>query len=130
MRVYSMFSRNSILTAIGIVLVALSVFGWGVQYRVSLYNAPASHRNTVPEAKLLSPRERTEADTSLPTSRPGPLAVEPVLFAVFAILLAGFTGGNLEHPVESSNQFHSQKRRHFGASFFSFRPPPSFSSAS
>ncbi len=130
MRVHSILPRNSILTAIGIFLVALSVFGWGVQYRVSLYHAPSSHRTTIPEAKLLSPRERTEADKSLPPSRPAPLSVEPVLFAIFAILLAGFAGGKLEHRVEGSNEFLSGNRRHFGASFFSFRPPPSFSLAS
>jgi len=40
-----------------VLVLALAVFAWGLQYKLSLYHSEA-RRTGVPEAKLLSPRER------------------------------------------------------------------------
>lgn len=41
-----------------LVFVCLSIFAWGLRYKLSLYNSPGPARAEVPAAKLLSPKER------------------------------------------------------------------------
>ena len=45
------------LTFVFVTLV-FAVFGWGLQYKLSLYDAPDSISHVVPQAKLLSNEER------------------------------------------------------------------------
>jgi hypothetical protein len=40
------------------VLLALSVFAWGLQYKLSLYDPPQALSHTMPSAKLLSKDEQ------------------------------------------------------------------------
>jgi len=41
-----------------VLVLAIAVFAWGLHYKLSLYN-PEARRSGSPEAKLLSPRERS-----------------------------------------------------------------------
>src|SRR5664279_2821218 len=41
-----------------IVMLIISVFSWGIQYKISLYDMPPRKSVGVPEAKLLSQKER------------------------------------------------------------------------
>ena len=41
--------------------LAISVFAWGLQYKLSLYDPPHSTSHEIPEAKLLSRNEQATA---------------------------------------------------------------------
>jgi hypothetical protein len=50
--------RGSPALVMALALVSLSVFTWGLQYKLSLYRTVHHPRSTIPAAKLLSPKER------------------------------------------------------------------------
>jgi hypothetical protein len=43
-------------------MLSMAVFGWGLQYKLSLYQGKDSVAHLTPEAKLLSQKERPTAD--------------------------------------------------------------------
>ena len=47
-----------------VLMLAFAVFAWGLQYKLSLYHS-ASRTNAVPVVKLLSPRERQNANSHI-----------------------------------------------------------------
>jgi low affinity Fe/Cu permease len=59
------FSRTSALAFVGL---AICVFLWGLQYKLSLYDPPSAASHHIPTAKLLSKNEQS-------SSAEGPLAV-------------------------------------------------------
>jgi hypothetical protein len=59
-------------------MLSMAVFGWGLQYKLSLYQGKGSITHQSPEAKLLSQKERPTAGHSL-TARPAELSVFPAL---------------------------------------------------
>lgn len=124
-------SRHSFLPrALGVLFLAISVFGWGLQYKLSLYSPSANHSGSLPHAKLLSQRERpvafTVVDSLKPVSpspqlsgfRPGLLAAAFLLFfslpATLVLWRLSFT-----RPVGQISWASS--------TYFSFRPPPALS---
>ena len=123
-------ARNSILSAFGICIVALAVFGWGLQYKLSLYRAPTSGTFPVPSAKLLPPKDTVSLVT-------GPSAIAPDWQPPPALSLA-MIAALMYVWQRCSDRFHSgstESRSHksgwyFGAVFFSFRPPPACNPAS
>ena|ERR1700689_4016372 len=61
-------SRNSpgkrsraFLLPFSLLLLSMAVFGWGLQYKLSLYQGKDSVSHLAPEAKLLSQKERPTA---------------------------------------------------------------------
>lgn len=117
--------RNSFLTALGIVIIALAVLSWGAQYKVSLYNAPGSHTTSVPKAKLLSPRERSASAQVPVVSRPAtPRSSVPVLWALLTTVVFSLATGISARRVEASGDGLPHVDRDFGSNFFFFRPPP------
>jgi hypothetical protein len=59
-----MYSSNSVRRIrlnLGILLLLLAVFGWGVQYKTSLYAEQVPSHHSEPPAKLLSEAERADA---------------------------------------------------------------------
>ena len=70
------------LLSFGLLTLSMAVFGWGLQYKLSLYQAKNSLAHLTPEAKLLSQKERPLVGQVLST-RP----VEPPAFPVFPALL-------------------------------------------
>jgi hypothetical protein len=47
--------------AIGLTLLGLCVFAWGLKYKLSLYDPPRAASHQMPAAKLLSSKERDSA---------------------------------------------------------------------
>jgi hypothetical protein len=74
--------KLSRLTFVFVGLV-ISVFTWGLQYKLSLYQGKDAISHQMPEAKLLSQRERPTIDRVV-SVRPSPLPVFP-LFPVLII---------------------------------------------
>jgi hypothetical protein len=53
--------RRAILLPIGLLMLCMAVFGWGLQYKLSLYQPEDSVSHLAPVAKLLSQKERPAA---------------------------------------------------------------------
>jgi hypothetical protein len=50
--------RRALLLVPGLLMLCMAVFGWGLQYKLSLYQAKESKSHLAPAAKLLSQKER------------------------------------------------------------------------
>jgi hypothetical protein len=117
------------LTLIGIFVLAIAVFGWGLQYKLSLYSKSGNPSRSVAQAKLLSQKERSAASTRLDPVDDADLdrqvlASDPPLFAA-AILLSTFVTVFLWFRVDAVRG-HASHQRLAASDFFAFRPPPSF----
>src|ERR1700753_3566391 len=75
-------NRRAVLLPLGLLMLSLAVFGWGLQYKLSLYQGKSSVAHLTPEAKLLSQKERPLVG-QVQSTRP----VEPPAFPVFPALL-------------------------------------------
>ena len=53
--------RRAVLLPLGLLILAIAVFGWGLQYKLSLYQGKDSISHSAPVAKLLSQKERPAA---------------------------------------------------------------------
>jgi len=108
--------------------LAICVFTWGLQYKLSLYDPPHSTSHQIPEAKLLSRNEEATADES-PLVRGAAawaVIVRAWLFDVFAFFLLAL---NLlcapmfrEKDGEVKRPWRTSCRPSLNAFFF--RPPP------
>jgi hypothetical protein len=58
-----------VLLVPGLLLLCMAIFGWGLQYKLSLYQGSKSISHLTPVAKLLSQKERPAADQGLPRSQ-------------------------------------------------------------
>jgi len=125
MRINSPNRRISALTGMGILFLAIAVFGWGVKYKLSLYDAPGSFSTHIVQAKLLSQKERpvrnSVVDAHAATPLPQSSLFYPVILAAAFIFRVGYVA-----PLRSTTIMADDSRRQCGASlsFFSFRPPP------
>jgi hypothetical protein len=105
----------------------LSVFVWGLQYKLSLYDPPQSLARQVPIAKLLSKNEQPQIASSSTIAPPDraaqavlPIAQDALVLLVYFIalaLLAAFRARRIEEDRSWKLQFSPRK------SFF-VRPPP------
>jgi hypothetical protein len=77
--------RRAILLPIGLLMLCMAVFGWGLQYKLSLYQGKDSISHVAPVAKLLSQKERPVAGKTL-GARPDWAPAWPV----FLILMMAF----------------------------------------
>lgn len=126
MRIIIPNRRLSALSGLGILLLAIAVFGWGIKYKLSLYDAPGSFSTHIAQAKLLSQRERPvtarTADSAHVSTPPFHLSsFHPTILATAIIfdlhLVVALRYATM--AVASSRQ-----QRCANSSFFSFRPPP------
>jgi hypothetical protein len=80
-------SRRAFLLALGLLMLSAAVFGWGLQYKLSLYHGkdPISHQ--IPEAKLLSQKERP-ATVYAVSMRPSELPTFPLFPALIIVTVA------------------------------------------
>jgi hypothetical protein len=81
--------RFAFLLPLGLLMLSMAVFGWGLQYKLSLYQAKDSISHLTPEAKLLSQKERPVARLAM-DARPPELPAFPLLPA---LLMVAFTPG-------------------------------------
>jgi hypothetical protein len=106
--------------------LAFSVFTWGLQYKLSLYDPPQNASHTIPEAKLLSKDEQavvtkgvTIADTKVPA--------EHIFFwcTFLSFLLPRVPAIFLpKGRAEQDLQRPSSVSRFASLNAFFFRPPP------
>jgi Na+/H+-dicarboxylate symporter len=126
MRIISSHRRASVVTVFAILFLAFTVFGWGIGYKLSLYDPPGSPSTIIPAAKLLSQRERPStakvAGELLPATRAQeitkyyPAIVIVALMFGLRLLLSTRVRVTIDHDLLAQRSAHS--------SFFSFRPPP------
>jgi hypothetical protein len=81
--------RFAFLLPLGLLMLSMAVFGWGLQYKLSLYQAKDSISHLTPEAKLLSQKERPVARLAM-DAHPPELPAFPLLPA---LLMVAFTPG-------------------------------------
>jgi len=118
--------RTPIRVVIGVLVLVFAVFGWGLQYKRSLYDPPNSVSTQIPHAKLLSPKERPVSsinlDSVLPASPQSELAISPI-FLIAAIML-GSLFVRLYWSWNVPKGIDSRRQRRANSNYFSFRPPP------
>jgi hypothetical protein len=127
MRINRTSRRISILTAMGILLLVCAVFGWGLQYKMSLYCPVNGLSHSAPEAKLLSEKERPASQQDKASFRPAFTQPHPSMF--FALLLIDALAMDLCQAatlwMRTANMqvaWSQHQRTHLN--YFSFRPPP------
>lgn len=76
--------HRAVLLPLGLLMLSMAVFGWGLQYKLSLYQGKDSITHLTPEAKLLSQKERPAAGQPL-TVRPAELQVFPALLMLVLV---------------------------------------------
>jgi hypothetical protein len=107
--------------------LCFAVFGWGLQYKMSLYNLPGRHSTSVSTAKLLSQKERPASSLDLesalsPAMSPQVLrSYTAVLFAAVLLDLVLLIYLRVQAVMADGE---ACQRRLAGSVFFFFRPPP------
>jgi hypothetical protein len=76
--------QSAFLLAVGLLMLSAAVFGWGLQYKLSLYQGKGSISHQIPEAKLLSQKERPALGqvVSVKPLREPALALLPIFLMV------------------------------------------------
>src|SRR5580698_1819019 len=70
--------RRAVLLPLGLLMLSMAVFGWGLQYKLSLYQSKDSIAHLTPEAKLLSQKERPAAQGVISSPKVSSFAAFPV----------------------------------------------------
>src|SRR5580698_143139 len=117
------FNLLGILASLGL---ALCVFAWGLQYKLSLYDSPRADSHKISQAKLLSRNEQSGTENALAvrakTSTPVDHTVPTAVF--FFILL---TPGILNRKASRQRKLHTSHSWHLRCgllNIFFVRPPP------
>jgi hypothetical protein len=79
--------HRAFLLALGLLMLSAAVFGWGLQYKLSLYHGKDSISHQIPEAKLLSQKERPATGQTV-TMRPSELPAFHLIPALIIMLAA------------------------------------------
>jgi hypothetical protein len=109
-------------------MLSMAVFGWGLQYKLSLYKAKNSITHLAPEAKLLSQKERPMALQPQPGSeRPTELpSLPPVSWTMVVALAPGSFRATARYRRIGSIEKARAPMPPCLESLF-FRPPPALS---
>ncbi len=109
--------------------LAVCVFAWGLQYKLSLYDPPRAASHQIPEAKLLSRDEQSSAAVS-PLVIRTKTSTSVIYTAPTAIFLILFLAASLLNPPATTrlkklaNRLLHLHRSVFNSLFV--RPPPAF----
>jgi hypothetical protein len=113
------------MISLGMLLLAIAVFSWGLKYKLSLYDLPTNPSTHMAEAKLLSNKERPSLSNV--TELAVALVAQPILTVAFAYLIGAMLVGldpfgsrRAQKDVRHSARVPKQPNQ----SFFFFRPPP------
>lgn len=115
-------------------LAAISVFTWGLQYKLSLYYPKHSAYHQLPEAKLLSRNEQATATESFLTTSSEKVSSDIPLGGLFTLTLVAWVLELL--PISGATQTEPERTRPWlvlqseRLNAFFFRPPPTFVSVS
>jgi hypothetical protein len=80
--------RRAVLLPMGLLFLSMAVFGWGLQYKLSLYQGKDSITHLAPVAKLLSQKERPAGGQTL--VRPADDPAWPVVVLMAALAFGWF----------------------------------------
>src|SRR5277367_4810310 len=111
--------------------LAISVFTWGLQYKLSLYYPKHSTYHQLPEAKLLSKKEQPAATEGFLVTSAKP-AQDIVRGGLFTLMVFAWVLGL--PPISGATQTERERTRPWlhsisaGLNAFFFRPPPTLSS--
>ena len=113
--------------------LALSVFTWGVQYKLSLYDPPKAASHQMPEAKLLSKSERPAAAES-PLLKDTKASAEVICVLVAGLFLFCLPARILNAPASGHRRRNANRpwylSRRAALNAFFFRPPPTLAQLS
>jgi len=117
--------RIHTLNVLGMLFLAISVFAWGLQYKMSLYSPSSGLNASVPHAKLLSQKERPDSNVASikPDSTQDRSPVSYTIF-LFASILCTLVVAVTVQTRGLSLDKGSRLQRFAALDFFSFRPPP------
>jgi hypothetical protein len=116
-------NRRAVLLPLGLLMLSLAVFGWGLQYKLSLYQSKNSIAHLTPEAKLLSQKERPATAQALDARSlavPAFLAFTAFVFVVMTSLLRQAAA----RYVRTGSMERSRPPRPPCLQALFFRPPP------
>ena len=108
-------------------VLMISIFSWGIGYKLDQYGPPHSAVHKLPEAKLLSKNEQTWAADGAQSSRKlVPAVALSSAHAVFHLAVPPFSGRGLEPvPLYAAQRTERLKRPSLLALNHLFvRPPP------
>jgi hypothetical protein len=111
------------LLPLGLLMLAMAVFVWGLQYKLSLYHGKDAVAHSAPAAKLLSEKERPVTAVSLDAPAPQPVLF-PVLPALFLLALTPTLYPASRYLQRLTPDRAPARRSYFLPTLF-FRPPPS-----
>ncbi len=80
--------RRAILLALGLLMLSAAVFGWGLEYKLSLYQGKDSISHQIPKAKLLSQKERPAMGQQAVSVLPNELQASNLLPALTMVTVA------------------------------------------
>jgi hypothetical protein len=115
-------SRRAVLLPVGLLMLSLAVFGWGLQYKLSLYQGKNSITHQAPEAKLLSQKERPATAQALDVRSPD-LPAFPLLGFMF-VAVASLLRRAATRYLRTGNVERSRPPRPACLQAVFFRPPP------
>jgi hypothetical protein len=128
MQVITKSDRTSIRVVMGIVFLALAVFGWGVKYKISLYDPPGSISTSMSHAKLLSQKERPVSSENLDLVHPPlPEAQSSISYPAFfiaAVVLVVCCTASMRMLTKAQDADSDRRRCSVHSNYFFFRPPP------
>jgi hypothetical protein len=113
-------SRRAVLLPLGLLMLSLAVFGWGLQYKLSLYQSKNSIAHLTPEAKLLSEKERPATAQALVARTPQ----VPVFAAFVFVAVASFLLRAAARYLRTGSVERSRPSRPPCLLAVFFRPPP------
>ena len=113
--------RRAVLLPLGLLMLSLAVFGWGLQYKLSLYQSKNSIAHLTPEAKLLSQKERPAATQGLVARLP---EVPAFPFVAAFVLVASFLVRAAARYLRAGSMEKSRPPRPPCLQTLFFRPPP------
>ncbi len=104
--------------------LAVAVFCWGLQYKLSLYKAP-DRVNAVSLTAKLSDRESEGMVVALVKAPIAPAMISAEFALVFALLTLTLANACNMESWSVATELASSIRPHRGLPVFSVRPPPS-----
>jgi hypothetical protein len=116
-------NSRAVLLPLGLLMLSLAVFGWGLQYKLSLYQGKNSIAHLTPEAKLLSQKERP-ATTQAPGARTPDAPAFPVVAAFVLVAVASLLRQAAARYERTGSMERSRPLRPPCLQTLFFRPPP------
>jgi hypothetical protein len=109
--------------------LAVCVFTWGLQYKLSLYDPPQAASHQIPHAKLLSKNEQSGATEGqlASSTKSTPRVLGAASAAAFILLLLALCTLNLrasgQREERANDSWHLRRAL---LDIFAVRPPPIF----